>query len=270
MKTSSILIGVLAIGAAGAAGAVLVLVTLGARYRAAEASQVRAVASPDSPAESGAGELVQLRSRCEDLESALVRLSGEVAALQAERLRRPVEEVAAVESSADASAAAAAAAARAFTPEQREAVAQIIGEERTRLEREREEQRKAAEQKVIESRAAAIAKELGFGPADERKLSDMLVTYSDKRDAMFRDMREQGFSPEMRDTVGARFGELRTEYKDALTKAFGAENAETISRMTSRGPGDWGGGPGGPGGGFSGFGGGNDANRGGQGRGGGQ
>jgi hypothetical protein len=254
MKNSLIVLALVAVCLVGAGAFVLGLTLRQHRALVAALEQDRAAAaSPSASPERAGADAQALQERMERLESSLVQISGELAALQGELARRPVAD--AVDEGEGAAGARDLAAIRsAFTPEQRAAVAQIIGEERARLERERDEERKAAEQRTVESRAAQIAKELGFGPADERALTDLMLAFNEKREAMFREVREGagGFGPEMRDTMGARFGELRTEYQDALTKAFGGDNAERIVRLSTRGFGDWG-----PGRGFGG--GGSDA-----------
>src|SRR5262249_37633436 len=127
---------------------------------------------------------------------------------------------------------------------QHDAVVQIMQEERDKEQAKRDEERKQREQQAIADRSARIAKELGLGAADERKLTDFLTVASAKRDEVFKSVRDNGFD---RDAMRKSFDDMRTWAEGELNNTFGANLGGQILQATrdSRGGNDFGGGWGG-------------------------
>jgi hypothetical protein len=122
---------------------------------------------------------------------------------------------------------------------QRDAVVQIMQEERDKEAAKREEERKQREQQAIADRSARIAKELGLGAADERKLTEFLTVASAKRDEMFRGVRDGNFD---RDAMRKNFDDMRTWAETELNNTFGANLGGQIMQANRDWRGDFGGG----------------------------
>lgn len=126
---------------------------------------------------------------------------------------------------------------------QRDAVVQILQEERDREAAKRDEERKLREQQALAERASRLAKELGLGAADEGKLTDFMGVAATKRDELFRGMRDGNFDREaMRTNVETYRSWAETE----LTATFGANLGAQImqaNRDVGFGGGDRGGPP---------------------------
>jgi hypothetical protein len=205
--------------------------------------------------DSDAATFAELNRRIELLET-------EVSALRSDRSREAV--VARVD-----------AAGTAPTPDevaqiQREAIVQVLEDQKKAEADKREAERKERQRKAADEQAARAAKELGLGAGDEKRLSDFIVASGDKRDEMFRPMREGGNFD--RDAMRQGFEDYRTWAENELNGAFGASLGARILeyQRTQRdsfgfgGFGGFGGGPpsGGPGGGPGGTPGGSSGGRG--------
>ena len=180
------------------------------------------------PADAPIGpELEGLRAEIAMLSGRMAKLQDEVGRLRDDAARTPVQ--------ATHLGGAGTAAKVEVPPIQRQAVLQILEEERQRQEDEREAQRKERELRAIENRAGRVAKELGMSPADERRLVELMLIETEKRDALITQVREGGFD---RDTMRQSMQELQRWRQDELGKSFGPSLAEQIGEMGA----DWGGG----------------------------
>jgi hypothetical protein len=197
-------------------------------------------------------EIAALRDQVEQLERLVIGLKAEVTMLGDERMRTPVG----ASDTAEAVETALAADAQ-FSAVQRQAVVAVIEAERQRLEDEREQARLDREQQRILDRAARVAQELGLGPADEKRLGDLLIESTLKRSELFARLREGGgWGPETRGVMRENMTALQESYEVSLITAFGQPLGEQIAEKTEidgggrggfRGPGG-GGSPGGEGG----------------------
>ena len=126
---------------------------------------------------------------------------------------------------------------------QRDAVVQILQEERDREAAKRDEERKLREQQALAERSARLAKELGLGAADERKLTEFMGVAAAKRDELFRGMRDGNFD---RDAMRTNFETYRSWAETELNATFGANLGAQImqaNRDVGFGGGDRGGPP---------------------------
>jgi hypothetical protein len=170
----------------------------------------------------------------EGLRAEIAMLSGRLAKVQDElgRLRDAADRTPVQPASLESSGAAAKVE---IPPIQRQAVLQILEEERQREEDEREAQRQERELRAIENRAGRVAKELGMSPADERRLVELMVIETQKRDELISQVRDGGFD---RDTMRQSMQELQRWRTDELAKSFGPSLAQQIGELGA----DWGGG----------------------------
>ncbi len=150
---------------------------------------------------------------------------------------------------------------------QREAIVQVLEDQKKAEADKREAERKERQRKAADEQAARAAKELGLGAGDEKRLADFIVASGDKRDEMFRPMREGGNFD--RDAMRQGFEDYRTWAETELNSTFGANLGARIleyqrTQRDSFGFGGFGGGPptGGPGGGPGGASGGSSGGRG--------
>lgn len=201
------------------------------------ASKVDAHASMMTDAD--AATLAQLNRRIDLLET-------ELASLRSDRSRQ------AVNTNLDVAKAAP-------TPDvvaeiQREAIVQVLEEQKQAELDKREQERKERQVKQAQDMAARAAKELGLGAGDEARLADFIVVAGDKRDEMFKSVREGGTFD--RDTMRQNFDDYRTWAEGELNNTFGANVGGQIleyQRKQRDGFGGFGGGfGGGPPGGFGG------------------
>ncbi|HVS12189.1 MAG TPA: hypothetical protein VMS76_20170 [Planctomycetota bacterium] len=170
----------------------------------------------------------------EGLRAEIAMLSGRLAKVQDElgRLRDAAERTPVQPASLEGSGAAAKVE---VPPIQRQAVLQILEEERQREEDEREAQRKERELRAIENRAGRVARELGMSPADERRLVELMVIETQRRDELIAQVRDGGFD---RETMRQSMQELQRWRSDELAKSFGPSLAQQIGEQGA----DWGGG----------------------------
>jgi len=130
---------------------------------------------------------------------------------------------------------------------QREAIMQVLEEQRQAEADKREQERKERQLKTAQEMAARAAKELGLGAADETRLADFIVVAGDKRDEMFKSVRDGGGFD--RDTMRQNFDDYRTWAEGELTRQFGASVGGQIleyqrkQRDSFGGFGGFGGGP---------------------------
>ncbi len=274
MKSSALVLAV--IGAvSGFVGAAVAVLTLGDRPAvtnesvAAGPSSARP-AAPESDADRAARVQAQLAAHSQAAELATLQrrvdlLEDELAALSSDRSRSAVASVAQ-------------SAPKAPTPEaladiQRDAIVQVLEDQRKAEQEKREAERKERQRKAADEMAARTAKELGLGAGDERRLSDFYVAAGEKRDELFRPMRDgAGFD---RDTIRQSFEDYRTWSESELKTNFGDNIGSRIIEYQRQqrdfgGFGGFGGGPGGgfggpPGGGGNSSGGGDSGRRGGRG-----
>lgn len=181
-------------------------------------------------ADGDAATLAELNRRIELLES-------DLASLRNERARQAV--------------ATPASATEMPTPEavaeiQREAIVQVLEDQRKAEQEKRDEERKERQRQMADDMAARAAKELGLGAGDERRLAEFIVTAADKRDEMFRAVREGGSFD--RDSFRETFEGYRTWAEGELNGAFGANVGGQIAEWQRKQRDGWGG--------FGGFGGG--------------
>jgi len=207
----------------GFVGAALAVVALNTNSNTASST---AAASPKATASADAGqvdaELRKLQSAAAmraDTDAASVAelnrridlLEGELAALRDERSRTAVASV------SDK-------AAELVTPEavaaiQRDAIVQVLEDQRKAEADKREAERKERQRKAADEAAARTAKELGLGAGDERRLADFYVAAATKREEMFSPMRDgAGFD---RDAMRKGFEEFRTWSETEVKSAFG-------------------------------------------------
>jgi len=138
-------------------------------------------------------------------------LEFELAALRDERNRT------AVASAGDKAAALA-------TPEavaaiNRDAIVQVLEDQRKAEADKREAERKERQRKAADEAAARAAKELGLGAGDERRLADFYVAAASKREEMLSPMRDgAGFD---RDAMRKSFEDLRVWTETEVKGAFG-------------------------------------------------
>jgi hypothetical protein len=188
------------------------------------------LAGPDraQPVEAPIGpELEGLRAEIAMLSGRLAKVQDELGRLRDAADRTPVQ---------PAQLEGAGVAAKVEVPPiQRQAVLQILEEERQREEDEREAQRQERELRAIENRAGRVAKELGMSPADERRLVELMVIETQKRDELISQVRDGGFD---RDTMRQSMQELQRWRTDELAKSFGPSLAQQIGELGA----DWGGG----------------------------
>jgi hypothetical protein len=253
MKT---LLAIVALGGILAAGSVGYLITArscpGGTTDSGEAR-------PAAPAP-GSAEVVALTERVGELERLIVGLRAEVARLSEDRQRTAVASPAGSESLEPAPVEGGA-----FTATQRQAIVEVIEADRIRREEEREaEEARRAEQRILD-RAAAVARELGLGVADEKRLGDLMIAGAAKRDELFQAMREGDFGEDARTRMRESFTALRDSYQADLNSAFGADLAKQILERTDLGGGRRGGDFMGGGPGFGGDGGGRRRDAGGNG-----
>jgi uncharacterized small protein (DUF1192 family) len=187
--------------------------------------------------DSDAATFAELNRRIELLET-------EISALRAERAREAV--------ATEADVAKLAPTPEAVAEIQREAIVQVLEDQKRAEAEKREAERKERQRKAADEQAARAAKELGLGAGDERRLSDFIVAAGDKRDEMFRPMREGGNFD--RDAMRQSFDDYRTWAEGEINSAFGASVGGRIleyqrtQRDSFGGFGGFGGGPpGGPG-----------------------
>jgi hypothetical protein len=138
-------------------------------------------------------------------------LEGELAALRDERSRTAVASVsdkAAELVTPDAVAAI-----------QREAIVQVLEDQRKAEADKREAERKERQRKAADDAAARAAKELGLGAGDERRLADFYLAAASKREEMFSPMRDgAGFD---RDAMRKGFEDFRVWAETEVKGAFG-------------------------------------------------
>ena len=219
-----------AVAAAGSLGFVLTGRVCPADQKASSEAQ------PAAPAPASA-DIVALDARVAELERLLLGMRAEVARLSSDGLRTAV----AAEPAATESAPAETVAANTFNAAQRQAIVEVIEADRVRREDERKaEEQRRAEQRILD-RAATVARELGLGVADEKRLGDLMIAGTQKRDEMFQQMREGDFGDDARTRVRESFTALRTAYESDLTSAFGADLAKQIMERTDLGGGRRGG-----------------------------
>ncbi|MBL8800486.1 MAG: hypothetical protein JNN27_00700 [Planctomycetes bacterium] len=216
----------------GFVGAALAVVALNSNSNTASSA---AAASPKAAANANEGqvdaELRKLQAAAAmraDTDAASVAelnrridlLEGELAALRDERSRTAVASVsdkAAELVTPDAVAAI-----------QREAIVQVLEDQRKAEADKREAERKERQRKAADDAAARAAKELGLGAGDERRLADFYLAAASKREEMFSPMRDgAGFD---RDAMRKGFEDFRvwaeTEVKGAFGDGVGAQILE--------------------------------------------
>ena len=215
---------------------------------------VRAAVPGTSIGAADSAEIGALRDQVDQLERLVIGLKAEVSMLADERMRTPV----AAADTAEAVETALAADAQ-FSTAQRQAVVAVIDAERQRLEDEREQERRDREQQRMLDRVARVAQELGMGPADEKRLGDLMIENSLKRTELFAGMRDGGWGSETREVMREGMKTLQESYDASLTTAFGQPLAEQIAEKTNADGGR---------GGFRGFGGGSQGGNNGRRRGG--
>jgi hypothetical protein len=178
-------------------------------------------ASPAAAGEALASrnEVVELRSRIDQMTMELAQLNSELRAMRDQSERAPVEVAAQTPLTTDTEATLGL---------KREAVLKILAEERDRQQKERDAERIERETQAAKNRASKIAKELSMAPGDEEQLAALMVLSNQKRQEMMDKMRDGGFD---RDTARTSFEELRTWQSDQLTRAFGADLAEQIQKL---------------------------------------
>ncbi|MCY3002241.1 MAG: hypothetical protein NTV21_10600, partial [Planctomycetota bacterium] len=74
----------------------------------------------------------------------------------------------------------------------REAVVQILEEQRVAEQKKRDDERKVREKETIDRMAERAAKELGLAPADQTRYADFLTVANAKREELFGNMRGGG------------------------------------------------------------------------------
>jgi hypothetical protein len=241
MKT---LLTLVALGGILAAGSVGFLLTARTCPGEAPTGAPTGAAQPAAPIP-GSAEITALDGRVGELERLVLGLRADIARLSEDRQRVAVASPAV----GSESAAATPVEGSSFTAAERQAIVEVIEADRIRREEERvaEEQRRA-EQRILD-RAAALARELGLGVADEKRLGDLMIAGAAKRDELFQQMRAGGdFGEDGRTRMREGFTALRDAYQADLTSAFGADLAQQILERTDLGGrrgGDFmGGGPG--------------------------
>lgn len=197
-----------------------------------EGRQPSQAVQPGTPGGVDAAEIAALKDQVDQLERLVIGLKAEVSMLGDERMRTPVG----ASDTAEAVGTALATDAQ-FSAAQRQAVVAVIEAERQRLEDEREQARLDREQQRILDRAARVAQELGLGPADEKRLGDLLIEGSLKRTELFAEMRDGGWGPETRGAMRESMNALQESYNASLVSAFGQTLGEQIAEKTSIGGG---------------------------------
>lgn len=256
MKSTALVSGLVGV-LAGFVGAAVAVSTLDGRPTGESAAAAgpevagRALTSDEaSDADARAAELARVQSsELSTLQRRVDLLEGELSALRSERAREAV-------------AVAPERAAQLPTPDaladlQRDAIVKVLEDQRKAEADKREAERKDRQRKLADEQAARAAKELGLGAGDERRLSDFLVVAGDKRDEMFRPMRDGANFD--RDAMRQGFEDYRTWAESELKGAFGDNLGGRIldyQRQQRDAFGSFGGPPGGfgggPGGGTSG------------------
>lgn len=206
----SVIAGSLLAGFLGAAAAVALVVERRAEAEVAAAEQARGEALGRAAASSEQGQPFG-SSELDPLRGAIANLQREVDELRAELARReaPAEGLTA--------AGVAPLSVEALAELKRDAVVQIMEEERQRETQKREDERKAREQEMFNRLAERAAKDLGLSPADQQRLSEFMTVASTKSSEIFRTAREAGGPEGMR----TAFEEFRTWRDTELKSTFG-------------------------------------------------
>jgi hypothetical protein len=161
-----------------------------------------------------------------ELRDQLGRLEIEVASLREVLARRAAPEPEALEAKSVGSDAVGAV--------NREAIVQVLEEQREQERLQRDEERKKREREAIDRIAERTAKDLGLSPADQTRLSEFMVTASDKREEMFRDARDGG-SADFR----ATFDEYMTWRDTEIKSTFGDQLGQQLIDHTRRSRDGW-------------------------------
>lgn len=201
---------------AGFVGAATVLALAGRERAAVAVAREVATAERDVAAASATQAQSSDAASARDLSDQVAYLAGEVDSLRRELASlRELQDRRAAPSVVESAPIAV----DQLAAVQRDAVVQILQEERDREVAKREEERKQREQQAITERASRLAKELGLGAADERKLTDFMGVASAKRDELFRGMRDGSFD---RDAMRTNVDTYRTWAETELNATFGS------------------------------------------------
>lgn len=220
MKSTALVSGLAGV-LAGFVGAAVAVSTFDARSSSSsepvaaagpQSARGAANANGDSDAAARAEELARAQSvELSALQRRVDLLEGELSALRSDRTREAV-------------ALAPERATELPTPDavaeiQRDAIVKVLEDQRKAEAEKREAERKERQRKLADEQAARAAKELGLGAGDERRLSDFLVAAGDKRDELFRPMRDGANFD--RDSMRQGFEDYRTWAEGEIKGAFG-------------------------------------------------
>jgi hypothetical protein len=165
------------------------------------------------------GQVGELLARIETLSERVDQLSMEVTGLRTAAARAPIP------SAIDAEVAAATLATSAVP---REAIVEVIAEERERLEAQRIADKEQRELDRVLARAETISRELGLTPGEEKVLGDVLLEERQLADALLADLKLADTRAEKVEMKKA-FGEVATWRDQELAKRLGPVTSELVT-----------------------------------------
>lgn len=115
---------------------------------------------------------------------------------------------------------------------QRDAILQVIEEDRQERQRKQQEERDQREMDQLLARSERIAKEVGLDARQQKALTDVLVLERQKTEEMRAQFRgDDGGAPRDFEQVREQFQTLRAWRTQELTTRFGADIAERIEKQ---------------------------------------
>ena len=197
--------------------------TLTTRAEAARDAASLAAAPSRAPGASEA-HVAELLARIETLSERVDQLSMEVTGLRTAASRAPIA------SPANEEVAAATLATSALP---REAIVEVIAEERERLEAQRIAQKEQRELDRVLARAETISRELGLTPGEEKVLGDVLLEERQLADVLLADLKLAETRVEKVEMKKA-FGEVATWRDQELAKRLGPVTSELVTPFLSK------------------------------------
>ncbi|TDJ79995.1 MAG: hypothetical protein E2O39_00085 [Planctomycetota bacterium] len=177
------------------------------------------LAAPPGPAAPASQARVDaLVARIQALTDRVDELSMEITTLRTSSGRAPIEAALGEEVRPGATSAA-------TLP--REAIVEVITEERERLAAERRLQREQRELDLLLARAEGIARELGLAPGEEKILADVLIEERRRITELLSGLKEER-TPEARVAVKLALKDLASWRSQELTQRLGPVTGELV------------------------------------------
>lgn len=241
MKALLVIVGLVIAAGAGAVGGVLVSSTALCPATCADVIPVEPVHATVAQAE----ERVPVALDGSHVAAQVDELARQVAALQSEMARvregtkrEPAIEVAAEKRSpADESAAV-------FAALHRDAILQVIAQDKEDAAKKAEDERKQQQQEQLLQRAERVAKKVGLNAEQQKSLADLYVQERTKIDELRGNFRDPATWQDDPQSAREAFRAMRDWHNTELTQRFGADLAAKINEFDGdrlRGPGGQGG-----------------------------